>query len=93
MSMMSLGLFFCIHLPSLCSPPPLACPSLPVHVGASIMAILFVVVVAMAVPWHWWSSVVIIHPCCVPGCHFSHGGGNYIYKTIVSYERNKIKRI
>ena len=36
----------------------MAGPSLPVHVGAGVVAILFVEVVATAVPWRWWSTVV-----------------------------------
>ena len=73
----------------------MAGPSLPVHVGAGVVAILFVEVVATAVPWRWWSTVVVVHPRCVPGRRYCHGGGNYIYKTIVSYEKKKkkIKRI
>ena len=29
------------------------------------------VVLAVAVMWRWWSSIVVIHPwaCCVLGCH------------------------
>ena len=53
----------------------------------------WLVVVAAAMMWHWWLSVVLIHPHCVPqaGCHCSHGGGNNTYNTNVSYKETKLK--
>ena len=40
---------------------------------------------AVAVTWHLWLSVIIIHPCCC------HGGGNNTYKTNVNYKKTKLK--
>ena len=36
-------------------------------------------------------ALVVNHYCCCgPGHCYCHGGGNYIYKTIVDYEKKKI---
>ena len=54
------------------------------------------VVVAVAVTWrqwHWWLSIVVVHPHCAPQHHCCHGGGNNTYNTNVSYEKTKLKEL